>query len=112
VGRALEAMLLTPTTVICLGYGRIYCILLRLPKNYKQYEIMINDYSAYSYMDFPSMMFASLNGRTLWVQGKHLYYILQYVMFCGIKEPFVHYPSWSWNEIHRLLGCAKTLELK
>jgi hypothetical protein len=44
-------------------------------------------------MDFSSMMFASLNNWGSCVLCKHLYYILQYAMYYGIKEPFIHYSS-------------------
>jgi hypothetical protein len=58
------------------------------------------------------MMSMSLDERGPWVHCKHMYYILQYVMFCGIRKSFIHYPSWNWNEVHRLLGHAKILKLK
>ncbi len=83
----------------------------RTAKNCEQYEVMIRDYSVCSCMDFFSMMFASLGKWGLWVPCKHLYYILQYAMYFGIKEPFIHYPSWNWNEIHKLLDHAKVLEV-
>jgi hypothetical protein len=63
-------------------------------------------------VDFSSMMFASLDGQGLWVQWKHLHYFLQYAMYLGIREPSIHYPSYSWNEVHRLLAHAKVLEIK
>jgi hypothetical protein len=62
-------------------------------------------------MDFSSMMFMSFGGQGPWVQCKHMYYILQYAMFSKVREPFNH-PSSSSNEVHRLLGDGKVLELK
>jgi hypothetical protein len=112
VGQALEATLWTPITFPPLGYGWIYCLLSRPPKNCKQYEIIISDYLAYNGMDLFSMMFVSLDEWGSCVQCKQLYYILQYVMFCVIRESYIHYPSWSKNEVDRLLGHAKVLELK
>jgi hypothetical protein len=32
-------------------------------------------------------------------------------MYVGIRKPFIHYPSWSWNEVHRLLDHAKVLDV-
>jgi hypothetical protein len=39
VGRTLEATLLTPSNIPPLGYGQIYHLLSRLPRNHKQYEV-------------------------------------------------------------------------
>jgi hypothetical protein len=62
-------------------------------------------------MDFSSMMSGSLGKQGPWVPCKLLYYILQYAMYVGIGEPFIRYPSSSWNEVHRLLDRAKVLEV-
>jgi len=72
---------------------------------------MISDYLACNCMDLFSVMFMSLDEQGPWVHYKQMYYILQYVMFCGIRESFIHYPSWNWDEVHRLLGRAKVLKL-
>jgi hypothetical protein len=42
----LEAILLTPLNIPPLRYGWIYCLLLGLPYNRKQYEITISNYLA------------------------------------------------------------------
>jgi hypothetical protein len=81
----LENTLLTPSNILLLRYGRIYCLLLGPPIKRKQYEVMINDYFACSCINFSSMMSMSFSKQGLWVQCKHLYYILQYVMYFGIK---------------------------
>jgi hypothetical protein len=114
VGRTFEATRLTPSNIPPPGYGQIYRLLLGSLDNRKQYEVTINDYSACNCMDFSSMMDSSLSKWGPWVKldKKHLYYILQYAMDYGIREPpFIHYPSSSWNEVHRLLDRAKVLEL-
>ncbi len=111
VGRTLEATLLFPSNIPPTKYGWIYRLFLGPPKSRKQYEITINDCMAYSCVDFFSMMSRSLIERGSWVPCRHLYDILQYAMYIGIKEPFIHYPSWSWNEVHRLLNHAKILEI-
>ncbi len=112
VGQALKATLLIPSTNPPPKYGRIYHLFSGSLKNRKQYEVIINDYSTCSCVEFFSMMSVSFYRQGLWVQCKHLYYILQYAMYYGIKKPFIHYSSWSWNEVHRLLACANILELK
>jgi hypothetical protein len=93
VGQILEATLLTPSNIPPSGYGWIYHLLLRLLENCKQCEVTINDYSICGCVDFFSMMFASLGKWGLWVSCKYLYYVLQYAMYFGIREPFIHYPS-------------------
>jgi len=47
----------------------------------------------YNCMDFSFMMVSSFGKWGLWVPCKHLYYILQYPMYFGIKEPSIYYPS-------------------
>jgi len=84
VGQTLEATLLTPN-IPFMGYERIYYLLSRPPKNRKQYKITINDYPDCSCVDFFSMMASSLSKRGRWVAYKHLYYILQYAMYFGIR---------------------------
>jgi hypothetical protein len=93
VGQTLEATLLTPSNIPPLGYGWIYRLFLRLPKNRKQYEAMISDYVTCNCMDFSFMMDSSLGKWGLLVPYKHLYYILQYALYFGIREPFIHYSS-------------------
>jgi hypothetical protein len=56
-----EATLLTISNIPPLGYGQIYCLLSKLPKNHKQYEITISDYLACNCVDFFSMMVLSLD---------------------------------------------------
>jgi len=111
VGWALEATLLTPSNIPPPRYGHIYCLLLGLPKNRKQYETMISEYLACNCVDFSSMMSGSLGKQGSWVPCKHFYYFLQYAIYSRIRKPLIHYPSWSWNEVHRLLDCAKVLEV-
>jgi len=94
VRRTLETTLLTPSNIPPLGYGHIYRLLLGPLKNHKQHEVMICDYLACNCVDFASMMASSLGKQGMWVPYKHLYYILQYAMYFGINEPFIHYPSW------------------
>jgi len=95
VGQTLEATLLTPLNIPPLGYGWVYYFLSRLPKNHKQYEIMISDYPVCNYMDFSSMIISPFGKEGLWVPCKHLYSILQYAMYSRIRKPLIHYPSWS-----------------
>jgi len=45
-----------------------------------------------------------------WVQCKHFYHILQNIMYYGQFEKFIHYPTWSWDEVQCLLAGAKTFD--
>jgi len=47
-----------------------------------------------------------LGQRRKWVPYKFLYYELQDVMFCGEFEIFIHFPTWSYDEVCHLLDRA------
>jgi hypothetical protein len=53
----------------------------------------------------------ALGGLVTYVQFKHVYHIVQSIMFCGIAEDFIHYCMWSWDEIQHLLQRSKALGL-
>jgi hypothetical protein len=38
-----------------------------------------------------------------WVQCKHMYYILQNIIYCGWTKKIIHYPIWSWDKIKHLM---------
>jgi hypothetical protein len=37
------------------------------------------------------------------VPCKHIYYVLHHVIFCGKFEIFIHFPTWSDDEVCHLL---------
>jgi hypothetical protein len=45
------------------------------------------------------MLAGSLGGLGTYVQCKHVYDILQSIMFYGLMEDFIHYYMWSWDEV-------------
>jgi hypothetical protein len=49
------------------------------------------------------MAFNALGGQGKWVSCKHLYYVLQHVMYCQEVEDF---STWSWDEVQHLLSYA------
>jgi hypothetical protein len=51
-----------------------------------------------------------LGGHGAWVQCKHMYHILQNIMYCEKIEEFIHYPTWSLDEIQHLLVQANACE--
>jgi hypothetical protein len=75
----------------------------------KKYEITIKNFPTCICLDFVAMIFSSLGQQREWVPCKHIYYVLQHVMFCGQFESFIHFPTWSCDEVHHLLNCDVTL---
>jgi hypothetical protein len=55
------------------------------------------------------MMASSLGGRGKWVHCKHIYFILQNVMYYGQMEIFIHLSTWSWNEVQPLMSHARVV---
>jgi hypothetical protein len=89
----LLANILPPTNVIFPKHGKIYIIILGPIENRKQYEVKIDNFPTYTCMDFVLMMTSSLGAHRKWAHCKHLYYILQHVMLCGLMEMFIHHPT-------------------
>jgi hypothetical protein len=52
---------------------------------------------------FVIMISSSLGWWGKRVPCKHMYFELQHVMFCGEFENFVHFPTWSCDEVRYLL---------
>ncbi len=96
---------LPPIDVQPLGYGWIYNIFC----GHKCFDVTIGNYSCCFCIYFIIMSITSLGGCGAWVQCKHLYHILQTIMYCGQSEKFMHYPTWNWDKVQWLLACAKAL---
>jgi len=105
----LEATINPPLEVPLLGYGRIYKILSGQNLKKKCYGIIIGNFSIYTCLDFVAMISNSLGWQGKWVPCKHMYYVLQHVMFWGQFESFIHFPTWNCDEVCRLLNCNVTL---
>jgi len=86
IGRLLEAIVNPPLEVLTFGYGRFYNIMSRVPTNKKHYEITIENFWTCIYLSFVSMVASLLGQWGKWVPYKHLYYVLQDVMFLGILK--------------------------
>jgi len=105
----LEATINPPLDVPPPRYGWIYKILFGQNPNKKQYEVTIGNFLACISLDFVTMISNSLRWWGKWVPYKHMYYVLQHVMFCGQFESFIHFPTWSCDEVRHLLNCNVTL---
>jgi hypothetical protein len=49
------------------------------------------------------MLAGSLGGHGAYVQCKHVNHILQTIFFGGLTKEFIHYYTWNWDEVIRLL---------
>jgi hypothetical protein len=54
-----------------------------MPNIINQYEMIIENFLTHTCMDLITMIASSLGEQGKWVHYKHIYYILQHVMFCG-----------------------------
>jgi hypothetical protein len=108
-GRTLEPTFLPPTKVPPLRYWHIYIMRFGPPPNTKQYDVTIGIFPTCTCVDFITMMASSLGGHGKWVHYKHLYFILQNVMYCGQTENFIHFSKRSWNEVQHLMSCVKVV---
>jgi hypothetical protein len=112
VRQTLEVVVLPPTEIPPPRYGQIYIISFDPPPNTKQYEVMIGNFPNYTCVEFIQMMASSLGGRGKWVHYKHLYFILQNLMYYGQTKPFIHFLTWSWIEVQHLTSCVRVTFLE
>jgi hypothetical protein len=56
-----------------------------------QYDVIISNFLGCSCVYFVKMLVGSLGARGAYVQCKHVYHILQMIMFYGFIEEFIHY---------------------
>jgi hypothetical protein len=78
--------------------------------NKKVYRITISHFPEYTCLDFQNMVVASIGKRGQYVNCKHLYYIFRY--FCKMNyedDKFIHFPSFSFNEVKQLLVRAQII---
>ncbi len=97
VYQCLEAVVLPHIEIPPLEYEQIYIINSDPPPSTKQYEVTVGNFLNCTCVDSIQMMASSLGGRGKWVHYKHLY--LQNMMYYGQTKPFIHFLTWSWNEV-------------
>ncbi len=107
-----EVIVQPPIEVLPPRYGQIYISNFSPPPSTKQYDVTIGNFPNCICDDFIQMMAGSLGGRGKWVHCKHLYFILQNVMYCGQIKPFLHFLTWSQNEIQCIMNHVKVIILK
>ncbi len=79
----LTIIVLPPIQVPFPGCRFIYNITFSTSNIINQYEMIIENFSTHTCMAFIKMIASSLGEQGKWVHYKHVYYILQHVMFCG-----------------------------
>jgi hypothetical protein len=109
VGWLLEAIVNPPLKVPPPRYGQVYKILSSQNPNKKQYELTIGSFLTYTCLDFVAMISSLLGWWRRWVPCKHMYYVLQHVMFCQQFESFIHFPTWNCDEVCCLLIRNETI---
>jgi hypothetical protein len=77
---------------------------------HKCYDVTIENYVSCSCIYFVVMLTIPLGEHGAWVQCKHIYHILQNIMYCGKTKKFIHYPTWSLDEVQHLLVQANACE--
>jgi hypothetical protein len=67
--------------------------------NDKRYDITIGNVLGCSCVYFVTMLTTSLGGHGAYMQCKHVYHVFQMIMFYGFTKYFIHYYTWSWDEV-------------
>ena len=85
------------------GFGCIVSLISGNEPRVQKYMLSISSFPSCTCPYFEEMTLKSLGGRGQWAYCKHLYFI--FTIVCGLQgevEPFVHAPSFSFNEVKRV----------
>ena len=102
--RTLTAHIERVTMVPHLGFGCIVSLVSGKEPRAQKYTMSISSFPSCTCPYFEEMILKSLGGRGQWAYCKHMYYI--FTVICGLDgevEPFLHAPSFSFNEVKRVL---------
>ena len=86
------------------GFGCIVSLISGKEPRLQKYTLSISSFPSCTCPYFEEMVLKSLGGRGQWAYCKHLYFI--FTVICGLQgdvEPFLHAPSFSFNEVKRVL---------
>jgi hypothetical protein len=61
--------------------------------------VAIGNFLGCSCVYFVKMLASFLGGCGVYVHCKHVYHVMQMIMFCGFTEEFIHSGTWSWDEV-------------
>ena len=88
--------------------GAIILLESRVEPDKKVYQITINHFSKCTCPDFLSMAVALIGKQGQYINYKHLYYIFHYFYKMNCQDDkFIHFPSFSFNEVKQLLVIMK-----
>ena len=102
--RTLTARIERVTMVPHPGFGCIVSLVSGKEPRAQKYTMSISSFPSCTCPYFEEMILKSLGGRGQWAYCKHMYYI--FAVICGLDgevEPFLHAPSFSFNEVKRVL---------
>ena len=92
------------TMVPHLGFGCIVSLISGKEPRVQKYTLSISSFPSCTCPYFKEMILKSLGGRGQWTYCKHLYFIFTVIYgLQGKVEPFLHAPSFSFNEVKRVL---------
>ena len=86
------------------GFGCIVSLISGKEPRVQKYTLSISSFPTCTCPYFEEMILKSLGGRGQWAYCNHLYFI--FTVVCGLQgevEPFLHAPSFSFNEVKRVL---------
>ena len=86
------------------GFGCIVSLISGKEPQVQKYTLSISSFPSCTCPYFEEMVLKSLGGRGQWAYCKHLYFI--FTIICGLQgnvKPFFHAPSFSFNEVKRVL---------
>ena len=86
------------------GFGCVVSLISRKEPRIQKYTLSISSFPSCTCPYFQEMILKSLGGRGQWAYCKHMYFI--FTVICGLEgevETFLHAPSFSFNEVKRVL---------
>lgn len=99
------------TNVTSIPYPGFGCVISLKSPSETIYCITITDFPGCTCPDFMKMTSETLGKRGQWKYCKHVYYIFRYLCEMDYKvDTFMHAPSFSFNEVMRVLEMAKVAE--
>jgi hypothetical protein len=87
------------------GFGFIVILDSGAPPKVEQYLITIGSFPECSCQYFKDMATKSLGKRGQWASCKYLYFVFTVIgSLNSDRDAFIHAPSFSFNEVKRILG--------
>ena len=86
------------------GFGCIVSLISGKEPQVQKYTLSISSFPTCTCPYFEGMILKSLGGHGQWAYCKHMYFI--FTVVCGLErkvETFIHAPSFSFNEVKRVL---------